>query len=271
MLFDTDITALAVYNKDYCVGLVSGHVYAYRDNKKIWSTKRHKSACRGVSYSPDGTKIVTIGADNVVKVADSTTGRVIDKYTHPDMTAVCALNDKFYTGNDAGVLKEWPSGKIIFTHDDYISSITIRDESILATSGDGTVSLHSKSTKSIQSDDQEDDLTCLITMRKKVLVGGTDGVILMFDEITDCNDRIPPPDRPMSVESLAKIDDSSCVVGASDGARLLTLFPHKYTRMIVRCDEPIVAFSNGIVYAASGRTLYIVPLEQPTTNFFDEL
>jgi len=46
---------------------------------KVWSTKRHKGSCRGVEFTSDGTKLVSVGKDGVIKIADSETGKVIAK------------------------------------------------------------------------------------------------------------------------------------------------------------------------------------------------
>jgi WD repeat-containing protein 55 len=52
-----------------------------------WQTKRHKGSCRGLAFSHDGEKLVTVGRDGVIKLADSETGKVIakdvDAHTYP--------------------------------------------------------------------------------------------------------------------------------------------------------------------------------------------
>jgi len=46
-----------------------------------WHTKRHKGSCRGVEFSPDGSLLVSVGKDAVIKVADTETGKVVSKDT----------------------------------------------------------------------------------------------------------------------------------------------------------------------------------------------
>lgn len=46
---------------------------------KQWQTKRHKGSCRGVEFSPDGNKLVSVGKDGGIKLADSETGKVVAK------------------------------------------------------------------------------------------------------------------------------------------------------------------------------------------------
>lgn len=58
--------------------------YKYELNgplERQWHTKRHKGSCRGVEFSPDGTILVSVGKDGVIKLADSETGKVVSKDT----------------------------------------------------------------------------------------------------------------------------------------------------------------------------------------------
>jgi len=48
---------------------------------KQWHTKRHKGSCRGVEFAPDGSSLVSVGKDGVIKLADSETGKVTAKDT----------------------------------------------------------------------------------------------------------------------------------------------------------------------------------------------
>ena len=44
-----------------------------------WETKRHKSSCRSVRYSPSGSLIASAGADGLIKWASADTGNVLYK------------------------------------------------------------------------------------------------------------------------------------------------------------------------------------------------
>jgi WD40 repeat protein len=46
---------------------------------KQWQTKRHKGSCRGVEFSPDGARLVSVGKDGAIKLADPETGKVVMK------------------------------------------------------------------------------------------------------------------------------------------------------------------------------------------------
>ena len=89
--------------------------------EKKWHTKRHKLSCRGLEYSPDGDKLVSVGKDGVIKIADSETGKVTAKDTgahtfcrpqrisligREAIDAVKYVNENiFVTGDDVGIVR----------------------------------------------------------------------------------------------------------------------------------------------------------------------
>ncbi|CCG84999.1 protein of unknown function [Taphrina deformans PYCC 5710] len=285
---------------EFAVSLVTGHVHTYAytpsdptQRSLLWSTKRHKRACRSLDYSPDGASIVSVGADAVIKRADSHSGKVVQKWVsaHRDTINVVrwANESVFCTGDDSGTVCAWDirasdtSGALrtFTTHEDYVSDLLPLDgKFILATSGDGTLSVHDLRTTTSRgkdgkdapkaalvkrSDDQEDDLTsCLLlkqdAKRPKVLVGTSSGVNLIFNhgDYGDCNDRVLPPrsghkrtkkgkgqvDDEIGVECLAKVDQHTVLVGGTDGkVRLLQVLPNRYLRVLgdLETGEPVEA------------------------------
>jgi WD40 repeat protein len=66
--------------------LLSGHVTCHDSILPLtssatskWQAKRHKGSARDVVFSPDGTRLVSVGKNGVVKLSDSETGKLISK------------------------------------------------------------------------------------------------------------------------------------------------------------------------------------------------
>lgn len=71
-----------VYNMLFCWLMSSSYHYELGGSTtKKWHTKRHKGSCRGVEFSSDGNKLVSVGKDGVIKLADSESGKVVMKDT----------------------------------------------------------------------------------------------------------------------------------------------------------------------------------------------
>ncbi|OAK94500.1 WD repeat-containing protein JIP5 [Phaeosphaeriaceae sp. SRC1lsM3a] len=177
---EADLFAQAIHPEQpiVAVGLASGHVQTYRlpagasddsDNDETlasengfghietaWSTRRHKGSCRSLAYSFDGLSLYSAGTDGIVKVADTTTGRVTAKIAVPldaatggidAPTLVHALSPQsLILGTDSSALHIYDirdlGAKSILKpqathrpHDDYVSSLTPLPPTEASTSG----------------------------------------------------------------------------------------------------------------------------------------
>lgn len=152
------------------------------------------------------------------------------------------------TGDDDGVVKLWdprkPEAIRAYTHHfDFISDfLWLQDKKhLVCTSGDGTLSVldvrSSKTTPFAQSEDQEDELLSVVTIKggQKLVVGTQLGVLSIFNRRSgygDCVDRIPG--HPHSVDALCNVPahypgaESTVLTGSSDGLlRAVQILPTK--------------------------------------------
>ncbi|CAL9729793.1 hypothetical protein MOUN0_H07338 [Monosporozyma unispora] len=72
----------------------------------LWKTKRHKSSIRGLSMDSQGEFIISLGNDNIIKVAKALTGQVVKKCNLPEgwkpSTKMVVTDDVILVGNEIG-------------------------------------------------------------------------------------------------------------------------------------------------------------------------
>ncbi|CAB16892.2 WD repeat protein, human WDR55 family, involved in ribosome biogenesis [Schizosaccharomyces pombe] len=300
--FENEIFDLACFGENQVLlGFSNGRVSSYQyDVAQIslveqWSTKRHKKSCRNISVNESGTEFISVGSDGVLKIADTSTGRVSSKWIvdknkeiSPYSVVQWIENDMvFATGDDNGCVSVWDKrteGGIIHTHNDhidYISSISPFEERyFVATSGDGVLSVIDARNfkKPILSEEQDEEMTCGAFTRdqhskKKFAVGTASGVITLFTkgDWGDHTDRILSPIRShdFSIETITRADSDSLYVGGSDGCiRLLHILPNKYERIIGQhssrstVDAVDVTTEGNFLVSCSGTELAFWPVDQ---------
>lgn len=212
---------------------------------------------------------MSIGADNIIKLASSQSGKVFQKWVdcHEDtINTVAWINSfVFCTGDDSGIIKAWDTrqskaSKEFTTHEDYISSLLAIDQKfVVSTSGDGTLAIHdlrastatssssssSKKSKSLvkKSDDQEDELTSCVFLKStsskpRICAGTSSGVIAIFnknDKYLLSNDRILPPAIDLKDRSHG---DTKKSVGSIDDGEI-------GIECMVKVDEDKVVVGGG--------------------------
>ncbi|CAD6341366.1 unnamed protein product [Miscanthus lutarioriparius] len=209
--------------------LITGELCLFRyrpesQPERLFSVKAHKESCRAVRFVDSGK------------------------------------------GDDEGCIKVWDTRErsccnSFEVHDDYISDMTYVADSnqILATSGDGTLSVNNPWRNKVRSRSEfsEDELLSLVVMKngKKVVCGTPSGALLLYSwgYFKDCSVRFLG--HTQSVDTMLKLDEETLVSGSSDGViRLVGILPNRIIQPLAEHSEyPIeaLAFSNDKKYLGS--------------------
>ncbi|CAL4893040.1 unnamed protein product [Urochloa decumbens] len=255
--------------------LITGEVCLFRygpesQPERLFSVKAHKESCRAVRFVDSGKVILSGSADCSVLASDVETGKAIahleDAHENGINRLVCLTETTIATGDDEGCIKVWDTRErsccnTFHVHEDYISDMTYVADSnqILATSGDGTLSVNSLRRNKVksQSEFSEDELLSLVVMKngKKVVCGTPSGALLLYSwgYFKDCSDRFLG--HAQSVDTMLKLDEETLISGASDGViRLVGILPNRIIQPLAEHSEyPIeaLAFSNDKRYLGS--------------------
>ncbi|EGC37419.1 hypothetical protein DICPUDRAFT_149992 [Dictyostelium purpureum] len=213
-------------------GRVKLYHYNLEENEIKFSLRPHKSGCRQANFSSDGKYIFTASSDCSMKVIDINTGSIL--YTREE------AHDKdfmVFTGDDEGTIKVWDMRQQNIVcefqeHGDFISDITtIGDKHIVASSGDGGVSIYNFVRKSMDdiSEKSDNELLSVISLcdDEKLVCGSQDGTILIYDR-NNLESQKKFIGHPQSVDSMVKVNNNSFFSGSSDGIiRYVGLQPKK--------------------------------------------
>ncbi|GAM26735.1 hypothetical protein SAMD00019534_099100, partial [Acytostelium subglobosum LB1] len=210
-------------------GRVKLYRYGLEQNENLLSLRPHTSGCREACFSTDGKYIFTASSDRSLKVIDVHTGATM--YTreeaHDDpINSLISKEFMVFTGDDEGRVKVWDMRQQSIVcefqeHADYISDIiTMDDRHVVATSGDGGLSIYNFVRRSLDdiSEKSDNELLSVVALEKdSTLVCGTqDGTILIYD-----SQNLEKPKKfvghPQSVDSLVKVSENTFLSGSSDG------------------------------------------------------
>ncbi|TBU52287.1 WD40 repeat-like protein [Dichomitus squalens] len=248
-------------------GLLTGYIKAFSydeqgNYEEKFSIRPSKKSCRTLAVTEDGSKLWAAGKAKAIYTVDVGTGEVVDTraaaHDVPINRMKRLLPRLFASGDDDGVIKLWDPRKQEAVrkythHSDFISDFMWLDDKkqLVATSGDGTLSVMDIRSKKLepvaQSEDQEDELLSILPIKggQKIVVGTQLGILSIFNRKNgwgDCVDRIPG--HPQSIDALCAIPSrysnaqSTILTGSSDGLlRAVQLFPTKLLGVVADHGE----------------------------------
>ncbi|KAI0649951.1 WD40 repeat-like protein [Trametes meyenii] len=248
-------------------GLLTGHVKAFGydeqgNHEPKFSLRPSKKSCRTLASSEDGARLWAAGKAKAIHTIDVGTGEVMETRAGAHDTPINRMKrllpNLLASGDDEGVIKLWdprkPDAVRRYTHHfDFISDFMWLDDKkqLVATSGDGTLSVMDVRSKKMepvaQSEDQEDELLSILPIKggQKVVVGTQLGILSIFNRKSgwgDCVDRIPG--HPQSIDALCAIPShypnahSTILTGSSDGLlRAVQLLPTKLLGVVADHGE----------------------------------
>ncbi|KAL2040157.1 hypothetical protein N7G274_007060 [Stereocaulon virgatum] len=217
-----------------------------------WRTRRHKGSCRSLCFSHDGEILFSAGTDGLVKAAKTETGQVESKIGVPlhnsgiDPTSIIhALSPQtLLLATDSSALHLYdlrtnpkttkshiasqPS-QTYHPHDDYISSLTPLPPTDASTSGFAKQWISTGGTTVavadlrrgvlVKSEDQGEELLSSIAVKGKLVVGGENGVLRMWEiGVWDDSEETLTVGKGASADVLAAGPDGLVGVGMDDGS-----------------------------------------------------
>ncbi|GMH23996.1 hypothetical protein Nepgr_025839 [Nepenthes gracilis] len=250
-------------------GLITGDLLLYRyaaDSvpQRLLEVHAHDESCRAARFIHEGRAIVTGSPDCSILATDVETGSAIarleDAHTAPINRIICLTESTIGSGDDDGFIKVWDTRQrsccnSFDAHEEYISDMTFVSDSLklLATSGDGTLSVCNLRRNKVQSQSEfsEDELLSVVVMKngRKVICGTQTGSLLLYSWgfFKDCSDRFIEL-SPNPVDALLKLDEDRVVTGSYNGLiSLVNILPNRILQPIAEHSEyPVerLAFSH---------------------------
>ncbi|XP_057500554.1 WD repeat-containing protein 55 [Actinidia eriantha] len=250
-------------------GLITGDLLLYgyaadSQPQRVLEVHAHEESCRTLRFINDGHAIVTGSPDCSILSTDVETGSAIARLENSHGTAVNRIinltESTIASGDDAGCIKVWDTRQrtcctSFNAHEEYISDMTFASDSmrLLATSGDGTLSVCNLRSSKVQtrSEFSEDELLSVVIMKngRKVICGTQTGTLLLYSWgfFKDCSDRFIDL-TPNYIDTLLKLDEDRVITGSESGLiSLVGILPNRIIQPIAEHSEyPVerLAFSH---------------------------
>ncbi|CAL0331652.1 unnamed protein product [Lupinus luteus] len=250
-------------------GLINGdlHLYRYTADSvpvRLLEVHAHTESCRAVRFINGGRALLTGSPDCSIMATDVETGSTIARFDNAHDAAVNRLinltESTVASGDDEGCIKVWDTrerscSNSFDVHEDYISDITFSSDAmkILATSGDGTLSVCNLRRNKVQAQSEfsEDELLSVVIMKngRKVVCGSQTGILLLYSWgcFKDCSDRFIDL-SPNSIDTMLKLDEDRIITGSENGLiNLVGILPNRIIQPIAEHSEyPVerLAFSH---------------------------
>ena len=222
----------------------------------LWKTRRHKGSVRCLSYDPSGEHIYSVGTDNVLKKADSLSGKVVKKVSLPNdghkftkmrlsnTVPLLLIGDEagnvlvldtvdLKLVNKVGGLHGGDAINDIFHYEKksayrFISTgqTTLAYWNCRPNAGRSGSSKSSSGTKVVESEDQEDEILCGTFLNSEsadtVVCGMGEGILTIWkpekNDLEDQVSRIKVSKNSCIDCIIPTLQDDDCVwCGSSDG------------------------------------------------------
>ncbi|EYU37605.1 hypothetical protein ABFS82_02G040700 [Erythranthe guttata] len=248
--------------------LITGDLFLYRyvaesPLESVLEVKAHTESCRALRFVNEGRAVVTGSLDCSILATDIETGTAIARIenAHPDPVSriVNLTESTIASGDDEGCIKVWDTRQrsccnTYSVHTDYISDMTFASDSmkLLATSGDGSLSVCNLRSNKIQSQSEfsEEELFSVVIMKngRKVICSTSSGNILLYSWgfFKDCSDRFVDLSGN-SVDALLKLDEDRVITASENGIiSLVGILPNRIIQPIAEHSTAVerLAFSH---------------------------
>lgn len=240
-------------------GLINGYLLLYRyagvsEPQRLLKVRAHKKSCRAARFINDGRAILTGSPDCSILATDVETGAKIAHLEHahtaPINRIINLTESTIASGDDEGCIKVWDTRQqsccsTFEVHEEYISDMTLASDSmrLLATSGDGTLSVCNLRSNKVQAQSEfsEDELLSVVIMKngRKVICGTQNGILLLYSWgfFKDCSDRFVDL-CPNPVDALLKLDEDRLITGSYNGLiSLVGILPNRIIQPIAEHSE----------------------------------